>query len=701
MLKYLLFLGIIIPGCPPFFQGDMETPALESQVEIQRLTATSEFDLIDCRQMNLEFQIKTQITGVADLNVHLQHDAILYHSSGTRSILEKVSDTRFIAENIAPGLYFFDYTIRLSDDFRIAALRGATIESRETLRVENPEKRVPVQFEVQNASCPNCADGSIRVIGSNLFILSPHWSTGDTSTYLDSLLPGHYQATFDLPGLQTCALERTLEVTVNAPVIMEESHRLTQCDSSIAMANYPLHCDSIGMSGQKDGIIDFNLGKVQFAELSLDAFIRLEIELANRGPDDWKTIYRLASSSQVLSEGQLNLPKNELGFDHIAFELPLRDFVLASGFDIDLSLRVFMRDSFFIRSLAWSIFEPPSDSLQIHGTGPNVPIIPLCDLDSIDLGAYYQVSGGSTPYQYSWDLNSDSIYGDLEGHQVKVHIDSPGLFHPSLEVTDATGRSARLERSFNVRSGQSYNLRAVINNLATEDTVVHLCIDDKPLILLPEPPSSHIQGSGISNNLFRPNEAGVGTHTLSVGQAAPCSEVAYLHVVVHPGFNSAWDFPDSLFCNDTLDLTQLIKGDSGGLWFINQKLIDTPQIPLREYRNDTLKLSYGFGFGHCAQYLSQAVFVDCIPTISKAPAQVFMSIYPNPAHQSINIQHHNFESNSLIIIRDTKGQIVHSEKIFSRKKITIDVQGMSPGIYFLSTEKNGQIHQAEKLIIHY
>ncbi len=79
---------------------------------------------------------------------------------------------------------------------------------------------------------------------------------------------------------------------------------------------------------------------------------------------------------------------------------------------------------------------------------------------------------------------------------------------------------------------------------------------------------------------------------------------------------------------------------------------------------------------------------------------ITMSIYPNPAHDEINIEL-NTHNSSLIAhlnIYDITGRLINSERVIS-DRATMDVKDLNAGIYLLELSGDQIETQIQKLIL--
>ena len=78
-------------------------------------------------------------------------------------------------------------------------------------------------------------------------------------------------------------------------------------------------------------------------------------------------------------------------------------------------------------------------------------------------------------------------------------------------------------------------------------------------------------------------------------------------------------------------------------------------------------------------------------------SQVVISVYPNPTHNSLNIEVPNADSYDLVIY-NLLGDITYVSNLQSGLN-QVNIESLKPGVYFYSIRKEGQLIQSNKLII--
>jgi len=74
------------------------------------------------------------------------------------------------------------------------------------------------------------------------------------------------------------------------------------------------------------------------------------------------------------------------------------------------------------------------------------------------------------------------------------------------------------------------------------------------------------------------------------------------------------------------------------------------------------------------------------------------TLYPNPASNQVSLSTTGYESIKMVTIFDAKGYLIQSVDAGQSESLTINLERMSPGIYFVRTITDQQVN-TDKLII--
>jgi hypothetical protein len=127
----------------------------------------------------------------------------------------------------------------------------------------------------------------------------------------------------------------------------------------------------------------------------------------------------------------------------------------------------------------------------VHLDGPRVeissqpfPAVITVEKDDSLVSFTSQVNGGSEPYTYTWDLDSDGQYDDGTGPTASYQYSAPGEYHPRLLVTDSCGFSGSdtipvvTADEEELCHPTAEKIATAVNNLRTEQsTQVYSCQD--------------------------------------------------------------------------------------------------------------------------------------------------------------------------------------------------------------------------------
>jgi hypothetical protein len=260
---------------------------------------------------------------------------------------------------------------------------------------------------------------------------------------------------------------------------------------------------------------------------------------------------------------------------------------------------------------------------------------------------------------------------------------SPGLYYIYYIYTDSsTGCSNTAMQQIQLLQAQ------YISMYPFED----VCIDDVPFILLAGYPQGGIySGDGISNNIFNPQSAGLGTHDIYYTYTNPvngCSattlrqiEVVTDPIVTLPAFSPVCTYSDPL----TLSGGQPPGGTYSGVGVYNNIFYpDTIATGIGYY-----DIEYSFTTsGGCNGLASQQIEVSPCTAIEEIDHFLIM-VYPNPSSGTINLEFPVLSTSSVQIeIRNLLGQLVYyytdvADKGICKKTFKPD---LAEGVYSLSIQ---------------
>ncbi len=123
---------------------------------------------------------------------------------------------------------------------------------------------------------------------------------------------------------------------------------------------------------------------------------------------------------------------------------------------------------------------------------------------------------------------------------------------------------------------------------------------------------SYVSGSGV----FDPANAGVGVHnvTYSVGDGS-CEQTQSLSITVDQAPNASWATPstDIQNCDDPIDLTPLITGDTGGSWSGGSYISVSGVLDPAGLTSGNYEVTYTLGTGVCTSAESHVITVIAAP----------------------------------------------------------------------------------------
>lgn len=229
--------------------------------------------------------------------------------------------------------------------------------------------------------------------------------------------------------------------------------------------------------------------------------------------------------------------------------------------------------------------------------------------------------------------------------------------------------------------------------------VDEICENEPPLILLPTPAGGVLSGPGLTANLFNPNDAGVGTHTITYSTTGTCSDTVDYSITVHPKpiINTVVG-PLNVLINSTNTYSVPANNGSAYEWIVTGG--DTNFTT-----NNAVNITWGMGtvgfievfetnqFG-CVD--STTVRVDINATsVHDLAKEGNVNLYPNPASRKIAIT----ASSKIEIVRvyAISGKLLQEVNNVNAIETDVDVSGLAQGVYWVEVLGKNH-HSIVKLI---
>lgn len=98
-------------------------------------------------------------------------------------------------------------------------------------------------------------------------------------------------------------------------------------------------------------------------------------------------------------------------------------------------------------------------------------------------------------------------------------------------------------------------------------------------------------------------------------------------------------------------------------------------------------------------FLDVTFYVNVSPTVSTIEAEVKeVNIYPNPANDIVNVSARNM-GEGRVRLMNLAGVVVRNEKFNGQTDLRLDVRELPAGVYMLQTINDGQVQDAQRVVI--
>jgi len=170
----------------------------------------------------------------------------------------------------------------------------------------------------------------------------------------------------------------------------------------------------------------------------------------------------------------------------------------------------------------------------------------------------------------------------------------------------------------------------------------------------------------------------------NAGGSDSLTKTTYIDVVAPP--SPSFSGKDTVCLGDSISITA-----KGGTTYAWQDGTTTATLTIMPDTTTTYCVSISNGI--CTKDTCRRVYVKVCEGIQNIEANSNISLYPNPADNSISLEFNSgINGNAKIDISDVTGRIISTRLLnsFSGKQITMDVSGLASGMYFvkISTPKS-------------
>gem|GEM_PF-205291 len=90
--------------------------------------------------------------------------------------------------------------------------------------------------------------------------------------------------------------------------------------------------------------------------------------------------------------------------------------------------------------------------------------------------------------------------------------------------------------------------------------------------------------------------------------------------------------------------------------------------------------------------------VDCTASLSVEEKAPFWRVYPNPVSTALNVDW-GVPSNVQVLVRNTLGQVVASEKVRQATGVVLPVEGLPPATYLIEVQEAGLVRNRQRVVV--
>lgn len=570
------------------------------------------------------------------------------------------------------------------------------LEDKAIIEVKPNDLASKTWLNIDHSTGSEQADGSVQAAW--YLPSSPptfKWPDNSTGMTWENLLPGDYSVTLLKPG--QCPIDIPFTIGIKGSIKFESCVSLSNCFDPKLYVPESSICSDTGIlcSPESETICNFLIypGSIDTSQWDDDDLLSITFDIANPQLLEAALNFIAEDTNQNFLEWFVQHPPFPQFTHSYTFT---GEYLKSRGLDGPMKLYFPNAQSMTVSNFCWSQITQPQHPLEVSFTVAEhlnfrksfTDTIVICMGESVLPISYFDISGGTSPYSFNWDLDGDQIYDDFMGDSLLFSPDAPGDFPIGLFVVDAFGQTATQTITIVTPSKNSIELIAPDIPNIVAGGFYSMCTEDEPVEIFTNYLETAIMGSIQEGNIFDPTEAGKGLHILYQQGNNPCDEVEFLKIVVEDIKDSSWDPFQFDTCDTPIVLSQFITGDPGGYWSLDG-LTPYPDSLLypSDFEPGEISLYYGHQLYHCNELREGTIVIgSCGVTSTKDftiepgivigpnPATSFFSVYKSES--SISgikiIEVYDISGNTLMVANDNESDMV-----------TIHVGHLTNGLYFV------------------
>lgn len=326
-------------------------------------------------------------------------------------------------------------------------------------------------------------------------------------------------------------------------------------------------------------------------------------------------------------------------------------------------------------------------------------------------------SNGLPPTTYSWSaLPSGVVFSSATATVPVITFSANGTYTVILEVINPDGVSTSSQvvnvltcaapvAGFSLSSSGCNNVAMTLTNTSTGAP--------NPSVVITSSPSTNFTVTQGSNSLFSLKFGDPGSYVVTMTATNNAGTSTYSQSVVIADCRPALSFTiENAACrvNDTLYTNNSSTGILTHTWSIspqgavtmvpfapttgtltNRRIIFTAATATLSTYTLTLRATNGSGTTSVSQVI-QVTQDNCVGISENTNLGRNLSVYPNPAHEQINVMLTGSLAPVKIKLTNLLGALIYEEKanFSSKEKLSINVANNPKGIYFLTVESNNE-----------
>ncbi|MDB4439097.1 T9SS type A sorting domain-containing protein [bacterium] len=539
------------------------------------------------------------------------------------SIIEQDANLRY--DDLSKGNYYIQIELR---EHNIVKSEKISLDPTIT---SNFGPSIFVDNSSRNETCPGTNDAYIKLkIACSPFESDPkiHWSDGITTDFVDGFIERSGLTSGVYPFIAEKTFSSTQKCCFNSAVVVKSNY----CANKILTENFDNGIPSTWFVDSPTSLEVIN-NTVNFIN-GTNIYIPFDVDLNNVSALFGN--FNLQGSGVVQIIDQNFNPLASIAIDTSSEHgLLLNNLPVNHGYFVIEGMSGSTLSNVCLTTFQ-NIIEYPSHFKESMDIDLNYKVVPqnYCIGDTIYPYSGLTLTGGISPYEFTWALDSDMIFNDADSLDHPIQFTTEGSHSIALLIEDFVGNRDTAEFIYNVFGTNPITLSAdEIGILNTNNAIQTVCLDQVPFTINTVPASAVLSStsSGLNTNTFDPQVAGVGFHQI-LAEGGPCAPGAILGInVIEFQTSEIYAMPVLYTCEQNIDLSLYVENVLNGVWMLEDNtdtlalFVDT--LPVSIFAPGNYILKYILGSGLCESISSTPLTIASEPTaaISNLPDTLMIS----------------------------------------------------------------------------